>query len=525
MQEIVNQMLGEIRSAMRFRWYAMATAWIGCIIGWGVVSWLPDIYEGKARVFVDTSSVLQPLLKGQIVAPDVDAQITYVREALLGRETLEKVIRRVGLDTQIETTDERDQLITNLAARINIDSASATRRGPETVYSISFRSPNRANAVAVVDTVLTSFVEDTMGASREGEDTAQRFLDERVAEYEQRLEEAEQALADFKKENADRLPGAEGDYFARMQTERDALALAQRDLRILESKRKQLAQQLEGEGPVVPGALPAGEEPPPNSLDARIRDYQAQLDADLLVYTEKHPDVIAAREALARLTAQREEQLKTLGLDGADQELLALNSDPVYQALRISLNDTDVEIATLTADIAERNAKVRDLQGLIDEVPEVEAQLARLNRDYDVVYEQYLEIVRSREAQKLTEKASDADQVDFRIIDPPLASAIPVAPDRFLLIALVFFGSLGAGIALAYVCSQLWPVVGNVRTLRALVELPVLGSVTHAWSDRYRAEKRRAAMSYLGALLMLCMFFLGVLAVEVVGPGLHSLAS
>jgi polysaccharide chain length determinant protein (PEP-CTERM system associated) len=306
-----------------------------------------------------------------------------------------------------------------------------------------------------------------------------------------------------------------------MQTERDALALAYRDMRVLQSKREQLNEQLSGEQAVVPGVTDAATEPPPGSLDARIRDAETRLDTMLLEFTERHPDVIALREAIGRLRAQRSEQLAALGVDDTDHELYGLEANPVYQALRGAITETDVEIATLRADIQEREARVEELQGLIDEVPEVEAELARLNRDYEVIYEQYLALVRSRETQELTRKATDTDQVDFRIIDPPSASLTPVAPNRLTLLGIVFAAAIGIGAGLCYLLAQLSPVFSNSNALRQRVGFPVLGVVTQAWHESWRSRRRRAIGLYASALATLVLVFASLVGLELLGPGLH----
>lgn len=517
MQELLAMIISEAKSALRFRWYGMAAAWAIGLLG---LTWLvlqPDVYEARARVFVDTSSVLEPILGNQIVSADVETQLAYLREALLGQEELSTVARDLGLDAKAETPERQANVVRALRDAIDIETTGRTRTMPDNIYVITYRHENRDTAVGVVDSLLNTFVEDALGENRRGGDTAERFLEERVREYEARLEQADQALAAFKKEHADRLPGAEGTYFDRMQAERDALALANRDLRLLQSRRAQLQQQLNGEAPVVAGAAI---EPAPNSLDARIRDYQTQLDAALLQYTDKHPDVIALRETLARLLAQRDEQLAAFGVQGPNQELSGLDANPVYQQLSISLNQTDVEIATLQTDVRDREVKVAELQGLIDEVPEVEAQLARLNRDYEVIHEQYLQLVRSRETQELTRKASNTDQIDFRIIDSPFASFAPVAPNRLALLAGVMVASLVAAGGLCYVLAQLWPVFSTTRSLRDFIEYPVLGAVTHAWEDRLRIERRKAMVAYVGVLASLFVVFAGLAGIELVGPGM-----
>jgi polysaccharide chain length determinant protein (PEP-CTERM system associated) len=520
MQELLAQVFNEARSAWRFRWYGAATAWLVCLFGWAGVAWQPDIYEAQATVYVDTSSVLRPILGDQIIRPDVATQLTYVRQALLGREHLERVTRENALDLADVTPAEREAALATLRDAIDID--VTTSRGDNTIYNISYRNQLRETAIGVVATLLNSLVEGTLGANQRGTDTAERFLDARISEYENRLQQAEQTLADFKRRNADRLPGSQGGYFEKIRTQRDALESAKKSLRLSESKREQIRAQLNSESPVMPAGAGPELGPPANSLDARIRDYQSQLEKLLLQYTEKHPDVVAVREALARLESQRQAQLTAVGVNDPDQELSRLDANPIHQSLQIALNQIDVEIAGLQADIEDRTQELKKLQSLVDEVPEVEAELARLNRDYDVINQQYQSLTRSRETQSLSKKASDTDQVAFKVIDPPFAPFKPVAPPRLLMLAMVFFGSLGGAAALCWFIAQLKPVFRSTASLRDICGLPVLGAITEARDDRRTRRRRMAVLAFAGAIVALTGLFAAVAAVEVVGPGVHS---
>jgi polysaccharide chain length determinant protein (PEP-CTERM system associated) len=525
MQDVLRQVIGEIRSAWRFRWFGAAVAWIVFLLGLGWVVLQPDIYQASATVYVDTSSVLRPILNNQIVAPDVATQLAYVRQALLGREHLERVARENGIDLAGTGPAALEAALAKLQQAVTITASQVTRDAPNSVYTITYRNFDRDTSVGVVRTLLNSLVEDTLKANRESGDTAERFLDARIREYANRLQQTEQALANFKRENSDRLPGSQGDYFVRIQDERQALEAVQKSLRLAESKRDGLRIQMAGGSAVVPAEAVTDAEPPPNSVDARIRDHRAQLDRLLLEYTDRHPDVIAVRESLMRLEQQRAEQLRSLGVIDSDRELSALDSSPVYQALQIALNDTEVEIATLRADVAERTEKLAELQSLIDEVPEVEAELARLNRDYDVVYEQYQSLIRSRETQDLSRKASDTDQVDFHVINSPLASFQPVAPNRLLLLGVVLVAALGAGGGLCYLFSSLKPVFSDIRALREVSGLPVLGAVGQVMIQQGRLKRRVSLLSFSAAMLGLVLLFAVAVLIELVGPGLHAFAT
>jgi uncharacterized protein involved in exopolysaccharide biosynthesis len=163
-----------------------------------------------------------------------------------------------------------------------------------------------------------------------------------------------------------------------------------------------------------------------------------------------------------------------------------------------------VEIATMEADTRDREQHLRDLQGLIDDVPGVEAELARLNRDYNVINEQYQALIQSRERQRLSQKASATDQADFRVLNPPHSELEPVAPRRLLLLAGVLAAAFAAGGGLSYVLAQLRPVFSTVRALRDGTGFPVIGCVSRALVDPRAAARRRLAVVSLASCRWYC---------------------
>ena len=104
----------------------------------------------------------------------------------------------------------------------------------------------------------------------------------------------------------------------------------------------------------------------------------------LRVYTPKHPEVIALEENLALLRAARRAELEKMGVtDIPDRGSLVAN--PVHEQIRLQRNQVDVELAAVRGQIADRAARVRDMRSRMETMPEVEAELAQLTRDYDVL--------------------------------------------------------------------------------------------------------------------------------------------
>src|SRR5882762_4238367 len=123
MHELADQLLSHLKATWRYRWYAVVFAWIIALGGWIAVYLSPDRYEASARVYVDTQSVLRPLLAGLTVQPNVDQMVTMMSHTLISRPNLEKVIRMADMDIRLKTAEEREHLITRLTRELAIRSA------------------------------------------------------------------------------------------------------------------------------------------------------------------------------------------------------------------------------------------------------------------------------------------------------------------------------------------------------------------------------------------------------------------
>jgi polysaccharide chain length determinant protein (PEP-CTERM system associated) len=523
LRELLNKVLDELRGAWRFRWLSIAAAWLICLGGWAYVMTIPNTYQANAKVYVDTRGILRPLLQGLAIDPDVASGLDLVRQALLSRPQIEQVARDTDLDLRATTPAQKEALISSIRERITIaagDLRARTTQG-EGLYFISFQDGNRDKAIEVVQKLLNAFVENALGEKRTGQETAQRFIDEQIAEYEQRLRDAESRLATFKQTNVGLMPDSTGDYFGRLQQETiDAEGVRTR-LAVAESRRVEIQRQLDGEEPFLFG-FDSGAAASPAATGAagditfRIQDLERQLDELLLRYTDKHPEVLATRNTIAELKIRQQEELARVkgGQQATGSLSSSLKSNPVYQSLELELKRTQVQVAELRQELAQRQGKIGQLRRQVNTVPEVEAELARLNRDYEGIRTQYNELVQRRETAKLSEQADRTGTVKFDIIEPPAAPLDPVAPNRPQLLMLVLFAALAVGAGIAWLLNQLRPVFHTVRSLTEVTGLPVLAAISRTWVDRHRQQRRVEFLKFSAATLLLFVVFGAVLALQ-----------
>lgn len=512
MQPLIIQILDEVRGTWRFRWIALAAAWAFCLVGWGYVFSLPDVYEASARVYVDSQTALGPLLRNLALDPNVESELSIVQKAMLSRPQLETVARKTDLDLRAKTPEQMDALIRSLQSRITvINDMRGGRANPDGLYRITFQDHSRQKTLEVVETLLNTFVEQTLGTKRTGQESAQRFLDDEIAKLELRLTDSESRLAEFKKKNVGSMPGEGGDYFARLQAEMGGESQLRQQLGLAETRRAELQRQMSGEDPFLfnfdqTAQTGTGET---GDIPSQIAALEKRLQESLLRYTEKHPEVIAMRDTISELKRRQQEELDRLKAGGRPTGVLSqsLKSNPVYQTIQAELNRTEVQVAEMRQDLAQRSQRVAQLKKMVDTVPEVEAELARLNRDYEITRTRYRELVERRETAKLSESAERQGSVKFQIIDPPTVGFRPVAPQRMLLLIGVLLAALGGGLTLAYGLNQVRPVYQNARVLALKTGLPVLGAVSRTWAESQRALARKATMAFsvgVSALAVVC---------------------
>ncbi|ADE16293.1 polysaccharide chain length determinant protein, PEP-CTERM locus subfamily [Nitrosococcus halophilus Nc 4] len=508
MHELWLQAYSYFCGVWRYRWYAILVAWVVVIAGWAYVAQMPDRYESSARVYVDTDSLLRPLLKGLAIQPNVEQRLRIMTQTLLSRPNLEEVMRQTDMDLSVATAEKKENLLNRLEEHISIKGG---RR--DNLYTIAYEGSDPRLAQRVVRSLLNIFVESTMGASRRDTNTAQQFIDQQIKEYEKLLRSAEKELMDFKRKHVGLMPNEQGDYYQRLQTALDSLQGARTELSIAIDRRDALKRQLKGEEPVFgfgTGTLQTYDGESSGPVAARIQSLQEKLDEVLLKYTDKHPEVAALKETIAMLREQKTHQSPLPSnpqeqAEGSDEMGgVDAGGDFYHQQMQIALAEAEADVASRKARVTALEQNVKELRELVDTIPKVEAELAQLNRDYGVYKSNYEQLLVRRESAKIGEKVEESpDNVKFRIVDPPTQPLLPSGPDRFLLITLVLLAAGGVGVAFAFLLSQLKPAFYTRRDLEDITGLPVLGSVSMVLSGRILWKRRLNLISFFLALGLL----------------------
>ncbi len=500
MQDVITRVLSLLRGAWRHRWQAVAAAWVVAIAGWFAVQLIPDQYSSRTQVYVDTESLLKPLLSGLAVNRDIMSQVGMMQAVMLSRPNLEKVAQQSDLMLGAQTRREQEAVIDSLAGRIKLGRPS----GPamRNTFEVSFTDNDPKVAHRVVQVLLDTFMEDSLGLKRSDTTVAQRFLESQISEYET-----------FKQTNVGAMPGTDGGYFARLEQEMNTLQQLGQALAQMQMRRDELARQLAGEEPTF-GLMGSAEGSP---IDGQIARFKAQRDQLMLAYTDKHPQVQSLNETIARLEEEKRRGAKVsasvaapgAGVSNEEAMVRSLDMNPVYQNLRLSLSQADADLAAIRGQIQAQQALVNNLRSRVAAIPEVEAELARLNRDYEVNKRNYEALLQRLESARISESAEEsADNVKFRVIEPPVVPFKPSGPMRAALNTLVLLAALAAGIGLAVLLAQLRPTFSSRDLLQRVTGVPVIGALSVAVQEAVLPWYRRQAVLVGAAVSLLLVVFL-----------------
>jgi polysaccharide chain length determinant protein (PEP-CTERM system associated) len=503
-QTFQRELRHALQSLWKRRWLAVAVAWLVAVLAAPAVMLAPNRFEAAAQIYVDTQTVLKPLMQGLAYTPDIDQQVRMLARTLISRPNIEKLVGRtdVGLGPGA-TASERERMVGQLMERIKIVPA-----GTSNLYAITYRDKDARVAQRTVEATLDLFVNaGTLSTKRDSEEASQ-FIDEQIKVYEAKLVEAEGRLKDFKVRNFGSSGVSSQDFFARMSLLSEEVSKLRLDLAAAEQSREAFRRELAVENPQLPtdGAAAA----PPVALsevDARLEAQKKLLDELLRRFTDEHPDVVSTRRVIAQLEGQRRVEAEARAASAAaGKPKVNAATSPVYQKIRIALAEAEAQVASLRSQLVYKESRLDQIRAAAGKVPQIEADLAQLNRDYDIINKNYQALVSRRESASLGIKLDESSRLaDFRVIEPPRVLPTPVFPGRIHLAAFAVLAALAAGLAAPLLLDLVLPTYRTTAALEKATGRKVLGSLSMTFTPDHRRQMRTQALGVAlacGALLL-----------------------
>ncbi|MDP5277958.1 GNVR domain-containing protein [Sphingomonas sp. DG1-23] len=501
----MGSLFDEVRAALHAiwmrRWIALAVAWGLCLAGWLVVSQMPNSYESRARIFVQLRQILPT--DGAASAAQQQRDIDRVRQTLTSAVNLDKVVRGTDLSRTVSSPTDVADRIAGLQKAIKLTAQQ------DNLFEITVTAPSGKLAQQIAQKLIDIFVEENLADGRDASGQSLRFLDQQLDVRQKALQEAEAKKADFQARYLGSLPGT-GSLNDRIGAARTQLAQVQSDLAAAQSGLSAVNGQMAGTPANVAGQGGAVTGP----ARARLAAIQGQLaEGRSRGWTDSHPDMIALRSQLAAAQAAARAEPVASGAAGA--------SNPLYLSLQSMRADKAATVAALT----QRKDRIEDdlaqFEGKMAQAPGLAAEQGQIDREYQVLKDQYDKLLSDREQVRIRSQAqTETDAVKFNVVDPPTLPRAPTKPNRPLLLVAVLVAGLGAGVAAAFGLDKLTTTFPTAARLEKASGMPVIGSISEVLSAAQIEMRRRKLRLFAGALAGLAVAFVGLLGLEMVQRGM-----
>jgi polysaccharide biosynthesis transport protein len=485
MDGLYDQFRIALHQVWRRRWLAMAVAWGVAVLGWLVIALIPSSYEAKARLFVQPQSILPNQIG---ITPDErNNQMLRLKQTITSNDNLVAVVRRTDLNGLVASEADMPGVVGALRQRITITAQPDGAIEIKATSNISGFSngQNARTAAATVQGLIDRFIETNMSGDRRETGQSLRFLDEELQRREAALQQAEQRRLEFDQQFMGVLPGT-GPIGDRMSAARVELGNLEQQIAAangaLNSMRGQLA--------ATPQSLPGAEGG--STASGQLAQLEGQLNRYLAQgWTQSHPDVIHTRQQIERLRpfAAQERRAGTSGIP-----------NPAYVSLRAMMAEREATLAAASARRSQLQGDLSQLTARQTTEPGMAAEQARLSRDYEVLKQQYDQLLASREQVRLRgDVATRTPPLNVQVVEPPSVPGVPAAPNRPVFLTIVLILALGAGVAAAFVAGQLQTTFPTQQRLAAVTGLPVLGTVSEVVTAPVRALRRKRLLWLGGA--------------------------
>jgi polysaccharide biosynthesis transport protein len=509
MNGLYDELMVALHGVWKRRWLALAVGWGIALVGWLVISLIPNKYESTAKLLVQASTLLPE--KVGITASDRQQGVDAVRQTLTSAVNLEKVVRGTDLAKRVANDREVSERAVALSKSVKVvaEQDNLFKISAESGDSSLSDAENAKLSRQIVQKIIDLFVDGSLSGSRLETGQTIKFLDAQLDARAKQLTTAEAQRSAFEQKYLALLPGA-GTIADRVSAARSEmsridgeLGAAQASLSAVRGQMASTPASTRTAGALIGGT--AGGPDPSAGIRAQIAQGRSRG------WTDQHPDMVSLRDELSRTPSGGG------GGSAARQGPAIVTANPMYVSLRSML----AEKQAVASSLASRKAQI---QGQINAVlaqqasnPEVSAEQTRLERNYQVLKTQYDKLLADRDDVRLRgDVQSQTASAKFSVIDPPSSPKSPATPNRPLLLTIVLLAALGGGTGAAFAMGQLQGSYATPSALAKASGLPVLGSIHEVLTRDQRTERAKKMKLFAGGTAALVGVYALLMVVEFV---------
>ncbi|WP_432452616.1 Wzz/FepE/Etk N-terminal domain-containing protein [Agarivorans sp. QJM3NY_29] len=426
-------------------------------------------YASHTSMLVQETASLNPFLEDLAVSANLEGRMEALTTLLHSRHVLTEVAIEQGLMVESDSPQQKQQVINRLSAALTV------RQVGKDLIRIDYRSAHPQGMRELLETVSSHFIEQLLAPERSSIKESERFLREHLMSSSFALEEAEEALADYRTLHADGLPEQHAANTQRLSQIRQRLIEREAELAGAKQSLGSIDQQLSRTNPVL------------TRLEEQIVMNRAELATLMSRYTQGHSKVQALQRVLRHLEQEREQVLslplssisntdssallqQQISLTESNGEMLIVQ----VEALMIARQRVDA----LAEEVSQLRSLASSLQQQIGSVGEQEKQLRILNRNLKVKRSLYENMLTRYEMAQVTGALGVFEQSDrIKIIDRAFTPSGPSTLPMWLFVLAGLVAGIVTGFSLALLAELADPSLRTIKDIEDIAGVTVLSRI------------------------------------------------
>jgi polysaccharide chain length determinant protein (PEP-CTERM system associated) len=487
------------------RWLIIIPFCLALIVGIYLAIALPKIYEASTLILVESQSVPSNFVK-EIVSTDIESRAVAIKQEILSRTNLEKIIDRFKLFTEPGSANMlAESKVASLKSRIEVG-VSRTRRGLNT-FSISFRDSDPETAMKIANGLATLFIDENLKIREAQALGTSDFLKDELEIMRKRLQDVEEKLREYRERYRGELPeqlDSNLRILGNLQQQ-----LSDRDERLSDEKNRliEIENLIQDRKDLLSKGSGIQSE---TDEFVSLEQLRKQLENLETGYTDRHPDVIRLRAKIANLEAKYKSKTldssDKLAVDSSETQAV-LMTDKTLQEQMKQRAEIRMAIKDLTDDIGKLKLQINIYQQRVEHTPKREGELLALNRDYQNIQATYSSLLnRKLEAEIAVNMEKKQKGEQFRIIDPAREPREPISPDLRKLFMVVLAAGFGLGGGLIFLLDFFNSALKDPEKFEDDLGIAVLATIPKVYQKKdIRLKRLNQVLTALSFVVAACL--------------------
>jgi len=483
----------------RRKWLAIGVFVLACAGAAAAIVSLPPLYGASATVLVERQQVSEALVRPSVTT-ELETRLQMIHKQVTSRARLSDVIARFNLYPELRRQAPIEAVVERMRRDIDFNLSGVPQQSGRTAtiaFSLSYVGSDPYLVAEVTNTLVDSYVDENTRVRERQAVRTTAFLKKQLDDAKRELESHELREREYTLRHATELPQQVDVNLAALDRLNTQLRLnGEYQLRAIERR-----ERVEHDFATARSASRVTPPPAPDASAAELTRLKQQL-ADLTTkYSDRYPDVIRVKAAMAAL---ERDQPANGAANGPEPEAAVSDRRPAEQALA----HIDSELATLKKEELFLRGLIADYENRVENAPRRQDELQQLTRDYAGSKERYETLLKRYDEAKVAESLEQGQEVEgFRVLDAAVPPTAPTAPNRLQLLIMALAGSATLAFAAMVIAEKLDATFHSVDELRAFAAVvPTVAVIRRITAPpASRTERWRVGLATIGILAALAM--------------------